>query len=356
MNVTPQLLSAFIPFETLSAADVDRLVEASSTLKLAKGAFVFKRGKSLDQLYYLIKGEIDLVDSQFKSLSLSAPAKAYLEPLNGWDMISSVSAVVKSDALLLVVERAAFDSVLAWSETCKTFTGKSEEAPTVKDDTVLPEQQGAGPFDGDTDWMMSLLQSPLFYRVPAANIQQLFSLFDIQNVQADEIIIRENERGDYFYVIERGGAIVMDKQQQILAALQPGQYFGEEALVGQTTRNATVKMLTPGRLMRLNKDSFLELLQSPSQRFVNIAQLAMISGDKCILDVRLPLERRHGSVGDSASLPLGSLRKQMPLLDQSRIYVVADDAGQRASVAAQLLTQAGFDTYILKDSQLLHAH
>lgn len=350
MDVTTHLLSAFIPFESLSANSISQLINTSRVQKYSKGALVFKRGKALDELYYLVKGDLDLVDSQFKSLSLSAPAKTYLEPLNGWDVISPVSAVAKSDSLVLVVSRTVLDTTLAWSESRKSHTSLHHELNSLP---ANPEQVMSDSVE--EDWMSALLQSPLFYRIPAANIQQLFTRFETQDVESDEIVIRENERGDYFYVIESGAAVVLDKHQQILAALKPGQYFGEEALVGDTTRNATVKMLTAGRLVKLNKSSFMDLLQAPSQRFLESDQLQTLGEHRQIIDVRLPLERRHGWVNESTNIPLGSLRKHIPVFERSNVYVVADDAGQRASVAAHLLTQAGFDTYILKDSQALHS-
>lgn len=350
MEVTPSLLSAFAPFQNLASDYLQQIVESAQARTFSKGALIFKRGKSLDELFYLINGDLDLIDSQFNNVSLSAPKQSFPEPLNGWDTVSSVSAVAKGEVLLLVVSRDALDKSLAWSESQKIMTNTNASS-------ISPEHSEAhdGAERSDSDWMSALLQSPLFYHVPPANIQQLFACFEVQEVEADEVVIRENERGEFFYVIESGGAIVVDKQYQILAALKPGQYFGEEALVGNTTRNATVKMLTPGRLMRLNKDTFRDLLQEPSQRFLEVDQLNKLGDKKQILDVRLPMERRHGWVIDSTNIPLGNLRKQMHIFESECVYVVADDAGQRASVAAHLLTQAGFDTYILRGAQALHS-
>jgi CRP-like cAMP-binding protein len=45
-----------------------------------------------------------------------------------------------------------------------------------------------------------------------------------------------------------------------LAELKEGDAFGEEALVADTVRNATVVMKTDGMLLRLSKQDFNELL------------------------------------------------------------------------------------------------
>jgi len=74
-----------------------------------------------------------------------------------------------------------------------------------------------------------------------------------------------------------------------------------------------------------------------------------------IIDVRLPLERRFQSVPQSRNIPLSQLRKALPDLDQAQVYVVTDDAGRRADVAAQLLNQAGYETLILQEANLHQA-
>jgi rhodanese-related sulfurtransferase len=74
-----------------------------------------------------------------------------------------------------------------------------------------------------------------------------------------------------------------------------------------------------------------------------------------ILDVRLPLERRAQSVPDSRNIPLNQLRNHLKNLDDSVTYVVTDDSGRRCDVASHLLTQAGFDSCILRNSASYYA-
>jgi rhodanese-related sulfurtransferase len=233
---------------------------------------------------------------------------------------------------LLTVESDYLDLVLAWSES------GGEEAGSVS--TGQDEH----------DWMSALLESPLFNRLPPANIRQLFSRFSALKVKADEVIVKQGERGDYFYVLESGSATVMDISGKILAALRPGNYFGEEALAGDTTRNATVKMITPGKVMRLEKEDFRQLLQEPVLRYVTAEELKARATGYQLLDVRLPLERRQNAVPNSRNIPLNQLRNHLKDLDPNLSYIVTDDSGRRSDVAVNLLTQAGYDSFILRDS------
>lgn len=328
-TISHDILRVFTPFDTLNPEYLDKVTERASVREFPKGTMVFKRGKDLDEAFYLIEGSVDLIDAQFVITSVDPRSEARRLPLSG-SSPTQVSAMTKSPVKLLCVERDFLDLVMAWSE--------SGEEPSLDE-------------DDDNDWMSYLLQAPLFSKVPPGNIRQLFSRFKEQKAAANEIIVKEGERGDLFYVLKSGSATVVDTSGKILAALRPGDYFGEEALVGDTTRNATVKMLTPGKLMNLQKEDFKELLHEPVTRFITAEELRERQKEfpqYQLLDVRLAVERRFQHVPGTRNIPLGNLRKMLAELDPQQAYIVTDDAGRRSDVAAQLLNQAGFETFILK--------
>ena len=342
MEITLELLAKFTPFNTLPFEYLSKVIDKANIKKFDKGAIVFKRGRELNEAFYLLTGNVDLIDAQFGVESISSTEKELHRFVLHSASPTQVSAIAKSAVSVLTVERDFLDLVMAWSES-----GHEESS-----EGALPSGMEEG------DWMSSLLASPLFNKIPPGNISQLFARFKSYKTQADEIVLKEGERGDYFYVLETGSATVLDKQGNLLAALRPGDYFGEEALVGDTTRNATVKMLTAGKLMRLVKEDFITLLQEPVRRFITYEELQLNIAKKGryqIIDVRLPLERRFQSVPFSRNIPLNQLRKTLPQLDVTITYVVADDAGRRTDVAAQLLNQAGFDALILRDANLHQA-
>ncbi len=348
MTLTHELLARFSPFNTLAYEYLSKVIEKASLKEYGKGAIIFKRGRDLAESLYLVSGNVDLIDSQFAVTSISSEDESHKVPLNSASP-TKVSAVAKSPVVILSVESDFSDLVLAWSES---GSEAADDAASNQDEQ--PEFDTAE----EGDWMSSLLQSPFFNKIPPGNIRQLFMRFKSQKVVADEEVIKEGERGEFFYVLEAGSARVQDKQGNLLAALRPGDYFGEEALVGDTTRNATIKMLTAGKLMCLEKSDFLTLLQEPVRRFISFDELSKNQESENryqLIDVRLPLERRFQSVPNSRNIPLSQLRKNLPSLDQSQIYVVTDDAGRRADVAAQLLNQAGYETFILQEASLHQA-
>lgn len=338
MSLDRETLRQFTPFDTLSEEYLDKVLEKVEQQSLARSTLIFKRGKTLSTQYYLVSGRVDLIDAQFAGTSLEAGTDRAKAPLVDQSP-TQVSAVAKSDVELLLVESDFLDLVMAWSQS-----GDHPEG-------------GASDDEEGHDWMSCLLESALFTRVPPSHIQQLFVRFKELSVAAHERILKEGEPGDYFYVLESGRAEVTDKNGEHLARLGPGDYFGEEALVGNTTRNANVRMLTHGRLMQLGKEDFTVLLQEPVLRSISSERWAeeqQSLGTYELLDVRLAVERHFGKVPDSRSLPLGQLRAALPELSEQTVYVVADDAGRRSYVAVQLLVQAGLEAVLLEGTAQLH--
>ena len=73
-----------------------------------------------------------------------------------------------------------------------------------------------------------------------------------------------------------------------MARLSDGDAFGEEALLSEAKRNATISMETDGLLMRLSKSDFEELLKAPMLHDVTLDEAkGMVKNGAVLLDVRL---------------------------------------------------------------------
>ena len=91
-------------------------------------------------------------------------------------------------------------------------------------------------------------------------------------------------------------------------------------------------------------------MKSPVLRYVEENVLQNLGKPFQILDVKMPMEFRLNHMPESINVPLSRLRGRISKLDQSAevVYVIPDDAGGRADIAAHLLCQAGFDALILR--------
>ena len=155
-------------------------------------------------------------------------------------------------------------------------------------------------------------------------------------------------------MITKGSAVVtretpMNRDGLKLAELRVGESFGEEALISDAKRNATITMQTDGALVRLGKDDFKELLNEPLLHWVDHEEAMRIVGrGGRWLDVRLPSEYEHVHFDDALNVPLYFIRLKVKTLDTATPYICVCDTGRRSSAAAFLLSERGFDAACLQ--------
>lgn len=348
-----ETLKKFVPFSDLQDEYLDEALTEIKTESLKKGQMLFKRGKAIAARYFLLEGHVDLIDSSYvtqKVKSGSIDAKSVLNP----ESPTRCSCIAK-DPLVKVfsIDAEAIDRLVAWSESAESAF--EAERSSKEEDDFNPGVSGQ--FDVvsveeevTNDWMSALLTSPLFTKVPLTLVQDLFSRFEDIHAKAGDVVIKEGETGDYFYVISRGQARIHNNTKSVDVIVDAGQHFGEEALLGGTLRNATVTMTEDGELKRLNADDFKSLLTEPVLQYIDHKSIHTLTAHK-LIDVKMPMEYRAYHVKGSINLPLARLRSTIPELAKTTTYVVANDAGSRAKIAAYLLCQAGFEAYILTDEE-----
>ncbi|MDH3388301.1 MAG: cyclic nucleotide-binding domain-containing protein, partial [Gammaproteobacteria bacterium] len=164
-----------------------------------------------------------------------------------------------------------------------------------------------------------------------------------------------DDEGDYFYIIKEGRCLVTrstpaNPNGVKLATLSVGDSFGEEALISDSKRNATITMLTDGHLMRLNKEDFNSLLNEPLLNWVDYDEGKQLVEQGAVwFDVRLPTEHKAKHIKGSINIPLIFLRMKANSLDTGKKYVVYCDTGRRSSAASFLLNEKDIETYVLRD-------
>jgi CRP-like cAMP-binding protein len=260
-----------------------------------------------------------------------------------------VDTVAITDVDILRIDADLLDIMLTWDQL------SGYEPPACKDQADIGMHKRPV-----TEWMRETatfsadkLQSGVFSHLPSANIEEMFKRMEALAVKAGQVIITQGAEGDYYYLIEQGQAIVsrVDNASQKsvqLAELHEGDAFGEEALVSDNKRNATVTMKSDGSLLRLKKSDFVELLKAPIVRRVDQATAAdKIKQGAQLLDVRFKSEYQYQHPEGAISAPLHELRSIAPQLEKSREYLVYCQTGRRSSAAAFILAQFGLTAYVM---------
>jgi cAMP-dependent protein kinase regulator len=86
-----------------------------------------------------------------------------------------------------------------------------------------------------------------------------------RNFAPGERVVKQGDEGDSFFVVARGQLEVIEGRTK-KGRLGPGAYFGEIALLGDIPRTATVKAVTPARVLELDRKAFDRVLAKSFRR------------------------------------------------------------------------------------------
>jgi CRP-like cAMP-binding protein len=334
--LTENILRRFSPLDSLKRENIAALAKKMEIRSLESGKVLLREGDTDKRTYYLVSGTLELADRGNNVRLLRADSADAHNPIT--PLLPRRHTVKAVDHVqYLSVDTELLDVMLTWDQT-----GSYE----------VNELQGDEP--GGDDWMTTLLQTRAFHRIPPANIQAIFMRMQKVNYNTGDVIIKQGEEGDYFYVITRGQCTVtretpLNKEGIKLAELGVGDTFGEEALISENRRNATITMQTDGAVMRLGKQDFNTLLNEPMTTWVDRdeAQGIVAKGGKW-LDVRLPSEFEAHHEPGAINIPLYFIRLKLSALDPKTPYIVCCDTGRRSSAGAFVLNERGFDARVLR--------
>ena len=329
-------LKALTPINSLKKDNLQALVKKTEVREAQPGERLFNEGDTAKRTVYVLSGNVDLRKGDEVVTSIIGGSEDARNPLAP-QLPRHYSAVATVFTHYVTIDSDLLDVMLTWDQTGQYEVSELQEHS-----------------NGGDDWMTTLLQTKAFHKIPPANIQAIFMRLQQVNYKAGDVVIKQGEEGDYFYVITRGRCIVtretpLNKEGIRLAELEVGDTFGEEALISQAKRNATVYMETDGSVMRLDKDDFHKLLNEPMLDWVDKEQAEkLIASGGQWLDVRLPSEFEAYHNEGAINVPLYFIRLKLKALDPAVPYVVCCDTGRRSSAGAFILNERGFQTYVLK--------
>ena len=129
------------------------------------------------------------------------------------------------------------------------------------------------------DALASLRGIPLFARVAQGDLEQIASHLIERRYPRNTTIVEEGLPGDYMYILRDGRVKVTklseDGREKILDFLETGSFVGEMALLERGPRSASVKTLSPVRVLALSRTDFIALLRkSPDLALAVIQELS----------------------------------------------------------------------------------
>jgi len=333
-----KFLKTLEPLSKLSTDKLAELVNKSSIETIPAGRTLFRQSEKDKRSYYLVSGQIELhVKDTKKTETIKAKTPEAKYPI-AQQIPRPCTAKTKINCEVITIDTDLLEILI---ESDDSPSGNYEVTEINSDD--------------ESGWMLKFLQSRAFLQIPTENIQKILMAMEEIIASKGQTIVNQGESNDYYYIVKSGKCSVSrrpspkadDVQIAILAA---GDGFGEEALITEGVRNATVRMLDAGSLMRLAKDDFIALLVNPLLDYIHLDELKSRanSGD-LLIDVRPHKNFMDGHLDGAVNTPLSMIRLKLNNFDIERNTIVYCDDASRSTAAAFLLIQHGLSCSILQN-------
>ncbi|CAD8108221.1 unnamed protein product [Paramecium primaurelia] len=238
-QIQEKLMKVFM-FQALGENEKKIVVDAMEEKHFGQNEWVIKQGDDGNELYIVFSGELNC----YRKMNSQDTEPKFLKEYSAGDMFGELALLynapraasiqAKNDAVLFALDRSTFNNI-------------------VKDATIKKREQ----------YEEVLSKVELLQSMDAYEKTQVCDGLKEANYSAGEIIIKEGEEGDKFYMVAEGNLIAyreVDGQQEEVLRYKTGDYFGELALIHKVPRQATVKAETDCNLVYLDINSFIRLL------------------------------------------------------------------------------------------------
>lgn len=204
-----------------------------------------------------------------------------------------------------------------------------------------------------TDWVMEKVpKSPdelkriaeavkanfLFQHLSGAQTQMVYDVMKKVSVSKGDVVIRQGDQGDWFYVVDEGEYQVTQqaggKEVEILK-YAPGAGFGELALMYGKPRAATIKATTPGVLWAMDRKSFRSILMKSSSvsltrtlRSVDVLKSLSVGQLQRLQDLLSEVTYKEGEY----IITQGEASENLYIIAEGRVRITKEEGGKEKHV------------------------
>ena len=229
--------------DRLSPSDRRCLADAVKLERFPAGQLIIAKGAEGNVFYMILKGTVEMTDIDGEVTTVQRSKDSDTSYFGELALIKNApracNVTAKTDVDCLALNRADFLKML----------GPLQEVMK-------------------SNFCFELFKTmSLFEGVPSDVMKRAAEACKIEDFSSGADIITQGDEGDKFYVISEGQASVL-KDDTVVSGLEAGNHFGEQALLNDPVRNATIKAITRVRCFTLSKESFDEI-KSQGQNFQN---------------------------------------------------------------------------------------
>ena len=121
---------------------------------------------------------------------------------------------------------------------------------------------------------IELREVPLFSEMDEQEVAGIRAIMQEMKFKPAQVIIREGELGDLFYIMTEGHAEIVihdaDGEELLLQEAGPGNFFGELSMLTNEPRAARVRAVDHVTTLALKRDDFFEFLRTHAHAAIDV--------------------------------------------------------------------------------------
>lgn len=175
---------------------------------------------------------------------------------------------------------------------------------------------------------IQLREVPLFSEMDDQEVAEIRAIMDELKFKSGQLIVREGDVGDLFYVVTEGEVQVVINdatgKEIIIHQVGPGGFFGELSMLTNEPRSAHVRAVTPVTVLALERDEFFEFLYKRPSAAIDV-----------LIELGGRLHEMDGVLRRTASRNVNEIDQERLTLGQRVADTVADTMGSWRFIIVQ---------------------
>jgi CRP-like cAMP-binding protein len=231
-----ELLRRFEPFSGLEPSVIHSVARLSSLVRFPAGRWLLRPGRNLNHHLFLLRGRVRAISPDADVRGGSSAARQPLYPGHG-------GLQTRSEVEMVRIGSSELEFLL------------NAAGQQVRCEEEIADQ-----------WQLRFLRSHMMAALPMSCWQGLLRVLEPLEYEAGADVILEGDcvDTDHCFILASGHGLVhrlQHRRRKVLRRLGPGDFFGEDALVTNRPRNASITLTEAGRVMRLTRSDFQRFLQ-----------------------------------------------------------------------------------------------
>lgn len=224
-------------FNSLPQENLQIIIDQMKFYTLGAREIVFKQGQSGNNFFIVASGRVEII--------VNRQTKGYLSKGKGFGELALLHDSVRTATI------QALDKVTLWGINRQAFRSAVE---SVSNQKYLENKN-------------FIENVPILSMLTPVQKDTLLAVLISQEFEPGLKIVAEGDPGDLFYVIKEGVVSCTVKGSEI-RQLSKGDFFGEQALLYDTTRTATITAISKVSLFSLGREELIRVLGSQLQQII----------------------------------------------------------------------------------------